>query len=346
MNQRGLSLIELMISLTLGSLIVLAALTLLGTQSQQMRDQTEKTFLQESSRVTLDVLGNHIRLAGFFGTMDNGDPIVPAGTPALLHPRCQNLVTDPTALGLQVSRFATTGAVVTAYDCIPPQNIDIASPVLEVRSVDGVPVPPNNASAPLPNTEFFVQASPGGGTLFFGDNGYQALVANFQDRVYADGTTPVEVMRWMPAIYYVRPCARPTGLEPQLGVGNVCQAGDDPTPTLVRQRLRVVGTTPTFVEESLVEGVERVSYQIGLANNDGDLIGYFDPDDVADWGRAVSVRVIAVIRKVGSQAGAVDTRTFNLGLSQTFSCSDISAAACNFDRDLFTGTFNIRNRLL
>ncbi|WP_420550241.1 PilW family protein [Litorivicinus lipolyticus] len=341
-RQSGLSLVELMISLLLGSLIVIAAMTLLSTNSQQLRDQTAKTALQENSRVALDILGNHIRLAGFYGTMDGDDPLVARFSTGLANNRCQGTVLDSTQTrpALQVRSFANTAAANAAYDCIAQTNIDLTSPVLEVRSVDGVPVPPNNASAPLPNDSYYVQASPGGGSLFFGNTDYQALLTNFEDRVYADGG-PVEVMRWQPAIYYVRPCSNPSGS------GATCTAGDDPTPMLVRQRLTMLGTQPAMIEEPLVSGVERVDYLIGLADANGQIDRYAPHDSAGiDWSRAVSIRLALVVRETSARGGT-DTSSYTLPSGATWNCTDSTdAGACQFNRSLFGGTYNLRNRIL
>ncbi len=274
--------------------------------------------------------------------MDGDDPLVNRASTGLANNRCQATVLDSTQTrpALQVNTFANTAAANAFYDCILQSNIDLNSPVLEIRSVDGVPVPPNNASAPLPNDGYYVQASPGGGALFFGNTDYQTLRTNFEDRVYADGGS-VEVMRWQPAIYYVRPCANPSG------AGGACAAGDDATPTLVRQRLNMLGSQPAMVEEPLVAGVERVDYLVGLADANGQIDRYV-PHDTAgiDWSRAVSLRLAVVVRETGA-AGGTDTASYTLPSGDTWTCADSADTnACQYNRSLFSGTFNLRNRIL
>ena len=354
MRQAGLSLIELMISLLLGSLIVLAALTLLGSQSAQLRDQVQKTTLQESGRISLDLLGAHIRLAGFYGTMDEGDALsnvasiaLAAGTgctgvidqpnQAINDPRFAATHANNQARDLVVRQFNLVTEAVAAYDCIATANIDVNSPVLEIRSVDGVPVAPATGASP-PNNGYFVQASPGGGQLFFGNTDYDALAAAFQDRVYADGVTPVEVMRWQPAIYYVKPCNT-------LGVDCTGSAG---IPTLVRQRLVVpsAGAAPRMMEEPLIEGVERVEFLAGVGTG-GQLDRFVAITDVPDWSEVLALRVAVVVRESGAQDNpSTLNTTVTLPSGVVWNCASSTAGACDSDRSLYTATFNIRNRLL
>ncbi|MGB0964999.1 MAG: PilW family protein [Litorivicinus sp.] len=360
MRVRGLSLVELMISLALGSLIVLAALTLLSTQSSQLRDQVQKTTLQESGRLSLDLIGAHIRLAGFYGTMDEGDGLTNVASVGLAAGSgCTGLITTPgqvipTALaaasgtnaaqGLVVRQFATVLEATGTYDCINAANIDVSSPVLEIHSVDGVPVMPQAGVAP-PNDGYYVQASPGGGQLFFGVTDYDALVASFQDRVYADGVTPVEVMRWQPAIYYVKPCS----------VVNGNCTGVDGIPSLVRQRLVVpsAGAAPRMMEEILIEGVERIEYSLGIGTA-GQLERFVAVDDplmltnsAGDWAEVLAVRVTAVVRELGNHDNSATlTSSVTLPSGTTWNCNQSTTGACDSDRSLYTGTFNIRNRLL
>jgi type IV pilus assembly protein PilW len=66
-RQRGLSLIELMISLTIG-LLLLAGLTTLIVKQSSTRDELEKSSRQiENGRYAMQILHDDIEHAGFFG---------------------------------------------------------------------------------------------------------------------------------------------------------------------------------------------------------------------------------------------------------------------------------------
>jgi len=73
-KQRGVSLIELMVAVTLG-LIMVAGIgsVYLGTQ-QAYRTQTAQSIVQENGRFAIERLGRDIRQAGFFGCLKGLQP--------------------------------------------------------------------------------------------------------------------------------------------------------------------------------------------------------------------------------------------------------------------------------
>jgi type IV pilus assembly protein PilW len=82
-RQRGLTLVELMIAMTLGLLILLAVSSIYIGSRQTFRMQEDNARLQETGRYALEVLGRSIRQAGFWNMSIN--PVATAtafvGTP-------------------------------------------------------------------------------------------------------------------------------------------------------------------------------------------------------------------------------------------------------------------------
>lgn len=66
-RQQGLSLIELMIALVLGSLLTLGVLTMYLDSSETSRVSQSLARVQESGRIALDIMRRDIRMAGFAG---------------------------------------------------------------------------------------------------------------------------------------------------------------------------------------------------------------------------------------------------------------------------------------
>ncbi|MGB0957514.1 MAG: PilW family protein, partial [Litorivicinus sp.] len=86
---------------------------------------------------------------------------------------------------------------------------------------------------------------------------------------------------------------------------------------------------------------------VGLADANGQIDRYV-PHDTAgiDWSRAVSLRLAVVVRETGA-AGGTDTASYTLPSGDTWTCADSADTnACQFNRSLFSGTFNLRNRIL
>ncbi len=64
-RQAGVTLIELMISLVLGLLVVLAASGMFLSSKQTSRVQSDSALLQETGRYVLETLGRELRMAGY-----------------------------------------------------------------------------------------------------------------------------------------------------------------------------------------------------------------------------------------------------------------------------------------
>lgn len=64
-SQKGLTLIEVMISVTMGLLFLTAALGYLVTSQQSFRAQDTGTRIQENARFSMDILRHNIRMAGY-----------------------------------------------------------------------------------------------------------------------------------------------------------------------------------------------------------------------------------------------------------------------------------------
>ena len=66
-KQSGLSLIELMIALLLGSILTVALVQIFTSNSQSFRSNQSMARSAESGRIAVDILARAIRNAGFFG---------------------------------------------------------------------------------------------------------------------------------------------------------------------------------------------------------------------------------------------------------------------------------------
>ncbi|WHI48802.1 PilW family protein [Microbulbifer sp. JMSA004] len=74
-NQRGLSLIELMIGILLGSLLLLGVLQIFQSNNDTYRMQDGFSRVQESGRFAIDLLSKEIRLADYWGCTPDQDSI-------------------------------------------------------------------------------------------------------------------------------------------------------------------------------------------------------------------------------------------------------------------------------
>ncbi|BBB59660.1 hypothetical protein UNDKW_1387 [Undibacterium sp. KW1] len=77
-DQQGRTLVELMISLAIGLIIMLAVSTLYVTNTQTYRVTDDKALMEEDGRLALATLAFNIRMAGY-GQLTNGSPSLIAG---------------------------------------------------------------------------------------------------------------------------------------------------------------------------------------------------------------------------------------------------------------------------
>lgn len=66
-RQQGLSLVELMVAIVISSLLILGVTEIFNRSFLADRDNTELTYMQESGRLALEIIGQDARRAGFQG---------------------------------------------------------------------------------------------------------------------------------------------------------------------------------------------------------------------------------------------------------------------------------------
>ena len=348
MRQVGLSLVEMMVGLTIGLILTLGLFTMISSQSTAFKIQDDFARIQENGTLALRYLGDSIRMAGFYGYWGGGDPTsgITTGTVGTTTD-CGSALNTPTSnwaldLTVPVSGFdaLTPGAVNGVLPCITgaPNFAAAPNPILITRSAAGVRVPISEVTAANNANTIYLQSDRYGGLLFTGGS-FAGLQATGSTRSTAAGGV-VDIFEYRTHIYYVRTCSRPSS-------GAICTGANDdggqPIPTLVRQEL--VGNAMT--EIPLVEGIERISYQYGVDDqqNPGDGV----PDrftlgpTAAEWPNVVAVKVTILVRSPTTVAGYNDAgKSYDLigNASTPFVCSGVS---CAYKRKVFSQTFQMRN---
>jgi type IV pilus assembly protein PilW len=66
-QQRGLSIVELLISLVIGMAVIAGAIQVMVSSKRSFMDQDEVSFIQTNARYALDLMGKDIRMAGYLG---------------------------------------------------------------------------------------------------------------------------------------------------------------------------------------------------------------------------------------------------------------------------------------
>lgn len=299
-RQGGLSLVELMISLTIG-LLLLAGITSLIVQQSSSRDELEKSSRQiENGRYAMQLLHDDIQLAGFYG-----EYTPPSGT-------TYTVPTDPCALTTS-SGWATTPTVpVAIYGYQGAATNPVASTcgvtnykantaILVVRRTSTATIA---ASAAAANANYLQvsQCSTASTPFVFGTSASNTSGGGFA-LLQKDCLTAAQLREYWVDVYYISTC-------------DVCTPSDGiPTLKMVR-----AGPTASPVLTPLVEGIENMQFDYGLDSTspvDGSPDSYTNEPVSTDWVNVVAVRVNLLARNNETSMGYTDSKTYNLGMAGT-----------------------------
>ena len=306
--QRGLSLIELMISITLGLLILAALSTLFVNQSKTRTELDKSNRMIDNGRYALEVLADDLRLAGYYGEFSpsSGVPAIPASLP---NP-CSTTASDiAAALQLAVQGYNAGGAASQipsppcglTYSSGSDLTLKPGSDILVIRRAStSTPIVQGVA---LSGTHYIQVSLCENDTVPYR---IDTNPANFTLRTKSctpTSTTPYADLRnFFVHVYYVSPNNNPS---PADGI-----------PTL--KRLELDPTTHVFVVTPLVEGIEYMQIEYGLdTSGDGIPDSYNVLPSVAEWPDAVAVNMNIVARNNELTRGYNDTKTYSLGSAGT-----------------------------
>lgn len=355
--QRGMSLVEVMVAMAIGIILLLGLGILFVNSTRVFKVSDEFARMQENGAYALNAMGADLRMVGFFGLISSADLQVPVSF--VVAGDCGTDWAIDFAQPLSALHDLDASQANTELNCIQvanfiPSTTNRKSFILVLRGATGTPVLPAELTVGNAPGSLYVQADPGGGILFKGDQ-YAGLAAPFKrttyPRPYVSGAPPVDapIYLYQARAYYLRPCSRPTG------AGAACLASDDgnePIPTLVRQELAgtAAGTT-AMTEVAVAEGIEAIRVLYGVDTDDlapipdGVPNAYTEVPDDTQLARVVTARIAVLVRSPQPTNGYDDaSRRYDLdgdGIAELNCTAD--ALPCNYHRHVFTQTFQLRN---
>lgn len=350
-RQSGLSLIELMISITLGLLVLAGLTTVFVSASESQRELLRSAQQIENGRYAMDVITQDLHHAGFYGNYAayaDGttipDPCL-TGDEAALGNALANPVQGFVAAD-QSSRpdLSTTSCATYLADA----NLRPGSDILVIRRAgttslrypgDGL-TPVVTAAESTTVNEVYLQTDPANVEVQFGNGS----VISATSKASGGPATIVQkngnagpIRKYHVHIYFVAPCSVPSG------GGSVCTgAADDagnPVPTLKRLELSASSGARTFNTVPIAEGVEALKTEYGIDNSPAapvnastGKIGDGAPDlckpnaatsalDAADLTNVVAAKVWIVARSPQITPGYQDTKTYPVATASSANCA-------------------------
>lgn len=303
-RSQGFSLIELMVSMTLG-LIILLAISELFVSNSQTRSEIERTSRQiENGRYAMQLLTDELSNAGFFG--ETGAQAFPDPLP----PACVTSELDITA-AMGVPVFGQNNlASASAPGCL--SNYKTGNDYLAIRRASSCGAGTANCDG-------------------FSDGAYHVQVSACQTDspgVITLGTTEAEmaattrtcvdeapIYRLLSRIYYTN--------------------NDD---TLMRAELGDPAGISPYTVTSLVDGIEHLHFEYGI-DSDGDGVpnSYSSAPAAAAWEDVVAVRVWVLARNLEETLNYTDDKTYRLGDVEVVNPDD------GFKRQVYSSTVRINN---
>ena len=276
---RGFSLVELMISLTIGLFLVgtMLAVVLSSTSTAKTRDRA--VDIQVNGRYAIELLKRDVQHAGFLGGTSLFFPDAPTAIPVAN-------VCDASAIGRMSLRvWGTNDMNPYSGSCIPDDSY-ARGDVLVVRRLSMSAV-----AGPYAGNRIYFRSAYEGGQYFQGPTPPDFSGTNRQPP-YNDYTLEETV-------YYISPYTDSPNESPRV-------------PALYRMRL---SPGPAMLPELVASGVENMQVRYGRFDP---VLGtqYFDAAAVADWDDISSIQVTLLVRTTTPEPGYQNTTTYEMGDQQ------------------------------
>jgi type IV pilus assembly protein PilW len=349
-RERGLTLIELLVGLTISSLIIVGTVFVYSQSRTTYALNDRAARLQEYGRFALSVIEPDLQLAGYYGFSNNpsdlrymnganeiptsqleqGDDAI-SGVPSVVH-KCGNNF----ALDLIATVQGTENSYLTsATDCQPPASFNwkTGSDTLTIRRASTAAVTATKAKLQIyinelkRSNQFIFNAAAAPGPLDARREVHDLVVHSYYISDRSDGSAN--------------------------------------TPSLRRKVLSTDGTDPVMVDEEVLPGVEDMQVQFGIDTGDhnssagidvdedkngipdnpnGLIARYVNADDLllqapskgGVQAQVAAVRIWLRIRADDREPGFVDTRNYNYaGINYTPSGADAGYRRIVISRTIF-----------
>ncbi len=313
----GFTLIEMMISITIGLGILAGLVGVLATNSSNSRTNDRTSELLTNGRYALDSMKQELRQAGFRGYTWAEPTLITPSTLGTLTNEC--LGTGAAAgsfmANIRQSVWGANNSNPFSGSCIPSASYADGNDVLVVRRLAAV------SSTTLTTNTVYFQSSYAVGQVFRGTTaptfpGSPAPLASFAVQTY---------------VYYISPFTVSATESPLL-------------PALYRVALQSDGS---MARELVASGIEHLQVQYGKVTTTpavttqffDTLAGASSDSGVTDWDNVNAVRIWLLARNETAEPGYSNTNIYSMG-DQTY---DFSAAPDGFRRQLFSTVVQLRN---
>ena len=291
-QQAGLTLVELMVALAIGSFLILGAVQIYNQSRQAFAVNESIARVQETAQFAMDTIEADLRMASNWGRNSRG-----------LAVEGRSIAGDPNPTGLPQP----------AGLCTPDWALNLALPIDGVNNGYGLGCAATNGSQANSDVVTIRRASVNPAPLEGGR--LQIQTTRIQGELFADGAIPgafspadSATHNLLVSSYYVSP-------------NSTLIAG---VPTLRRHRLIGGGLAgPRIVDEEVAPGIENLQLQLGIdVDQDNTVDRYVNPGaDIYNpaaagyipGARVMTARIWMIVRSVDFEAGVADGNDYRPG---------------------------------
>ncbi len=315
-QQRGFSVIELMIAMLL-SMVLAAAIISVFVNNSYSFDQDENIGrMQDDARHALREIAFDVSMAGNYadlhvpaavsydGGLTVGTDCGPSAQTNWVY-RATDTVTGE-SLSLTALDNASDADVTAAHSCFSGGELQEGTDVVSIKRVAGAEATALSANGAYLRTNGTV------GVLFSGTAPSSPPVTV---------ATPRADWAFRPSIYYIREYAN---------------TASDGIPTLCRKVLR--GSGPSMTTECIATGIENLQIEYGIdTTEDGQPNVYLSNPTLTQMQDVVAARIFIVARTTETDSRYENTKTYSVSNSPDLTPND------NFHRRVFSTSVSIQN---
>ncbi|MEX2494908.1 MAG: PilW family protein [Woeseia sp.] len=289
-SMAGVTLVELMVALSIGSFLIIGAVQVYNQSRQAFVINESIARVQETAQFALDTIEADLRMASHWGRSSRGDAI-----------EGRSIDGDANPLGLP----APAG-------CGAAWALDLGRPVVGDNNNYGLACAAKGGVQPLSDTVTIRRATVAAQPAAAGR--LQIQSTRIQGQLFADGVEPAGFDPLNSATHNLLVSSYYVAADSEL-IGGV--------PTLRRHTLSVAGGAPAIVDQEVAPGVENLQLQFGVdVNRDNTVDRYVNPGDpILDpanaafipGSRVLTARIWLVVRSISPELGIVDNRNYQPG---------------------------------
>jgi type IV pilus assembly protein PilW len=328
-DQRGLSLVEIMVAMTLGLILLAGVIQLFVSNKRAHAVQTAVNGMQENGRYAMKLLSDSIRAADNWGGVEAADVTAAAAVTGI--GSCDGNWILNAQEGIRGYEGASASPLPAG--CINAADYVANSDALVVRHAGGQYQPTADVYTGNAN-DVWLRSAVGRRAQVFSAISIGNLPSDLFDTANMD-EVGIYNYPYQVSAYFLRPCSGK--------LGAACAATDDggnPIPTLTRLAL----VNGRLQEQAMVNGVEQMQIEYGVDADQDDNADFYADAGVVDaanqWNRVASVRLTLIVRS--DERGTLrDTASYNLPNGTSYTApADVQL----YQRKVFTSVIQIRNR--